>query len=50
MGLIPLLLCSAASCLLVSPAHTPCMSAEGNSSAYSKQSFLTGHVLHMARA
>ena len=50
MGLIFRLLCSAASCLLVSPAQTPCISAGGNSSAYSRQSLMTGHVLHSARA
>ena len=44
------LLCSAASCLLVSPAHTPCISAAGNSSAYSRHSFFTGQVLQIALA
>ena len=33
IGRIPRLRCSAASCLGVSPAHTPCMSAAGNSRA-----------------
>lgn len=50
MGLIPLFLCSAASCLEVNPAHTPCISAGGYCSAYSKHGSLTSHPLHTIRA
>ena len=34
----------------MSPAHTPCMSADGNSSAYSRHLFFTGHWLQSALA
>jgi hypothetical protein len=47
---IPLRRCSAASCLGVSPAHTPCISAAGNSSAYSRQFAFYGQYRHSALA
>ena len=50
VGLIPSSRCLAASCLGVSPAHTPCMSAGGYWSAYCRHWGLTVQFLQILRA
>jgi hypothetical protein len=50
MGLMPLRFCSAASCLDVSPAHTPCMSMGWYSRASFRHCVCTVHVEQISLA